>query len=338
MDYSFLKQLCQTDAPSGREKPVRELIISRLPSDCTYKTDGLGNLIVEKKGEKAPKSRVAFFAHTDEVGFIVTYIDDDGTVYCSSVGGVEPSALIGKKIRINGCVGSAGLKAVHQCTKEEREKLPEIGEIGIDFGFDSRDEAKKHLELGDSGCFDSDYLDFGGGFIKSKALDDRFGCAVILELLNKKAEYDFTAVFTVQEEVGTRGAAAVAPVVNPDFAVVLEATTAGDIPETPDSKKVCRVGNGAVVSFMDRGTLYDRELYKKAFDIAEKNSIPCQTKTLIAGGNDSSAIHKSAGGIRTLAVSLPCRYIHSASSVCSKKDIEAVEKLADRLLSELSRV
>lgn len=144
--------------------------------------------------------------------------------------------------------------------------------------------------------------------------------------------YSATFCFSVQEEIGTRGAAAAAYSVAPDFAIVVEGTTAADISGVPDEKKVCRLGCGAVVSFMDRGTVYDSELYKKAFEIAEKNGIGCQTKTVVAGGNNASAIHKAAGGIKTLAVSVPCRYIHSGSSVAKKEDIDSTFELVKALL------
>ena len=182
----------------------------------------------------------------------------------------------------------------------------------------------------------SEYLEFGDGFIKSKALDDRVGCQILLDILSREQPYDLTVCFVVQEEIGTRGSAVVAYNVAPDYAIVLEGTTAADLPDTPDQKKVCKLGNGAVVSFMDRGTVYDVELYKRAFELAEKNGIKCQTKTVVAGGNDAAAIHKSGKGVRTAAISVPTRYIHSQSCVAKKEDIEAVEKLAECLARELA--
>lgn len=333
---NLLNELCMLNGTSGDEKSVREYIISKLPTDCTYSVDPLGNLIVEKKGEITPKNKVALFAHMDEVGFIVTYIGDDGYVYVSNVGGIDDSALFGKKLTINGCVGVASGKAIHQCSADESKKILSITDVSVDFGFENKQEAEKHISLGDFGYFKSDFIEFGNKMLKSKALDDRVGCAVMLELLQEKSKIDYTCVFTVQEEIGTRGATVSAYTVNPDYAIVIETTTASDIPDTPDHKKVCKTGGGAVVSFMDRATLYDRELYKRAFEIAEKNNIPCQTKTVVAGGNDAGAIHKSAGGIKTIAVSLPCRYIHSGSSVCNLNDIESVEKLTRELLKDLA--
>ena len=336
MNFELLKDLCMLNGTSGDEKNVRDFIISHLPEDCDYAVDSLGNLIVNKKGETEPKNKVALFAHMDEVGFIVTYITEDGFVNVASVGGIDNSALFGKKLTINGCVGVAGAKAIHQCSSDEAKKIPEITDVSVDFGFESREEAEKYISLGDFGYFKSDFIEFGNDMIKSKALDDRLGCAVMLELLQEKSKINYTCVFTVQEEIGTRGATVSAYTVNPDYAIVIETTTASDIPDTPENKKVCKVGKGAVVSFMDRGTIYNKDLYKKAREIADKNDIANQTKTVVAGGNDASAIHKSAGGIKTIAVSLPCRYIHSSASVGSKVDMESVKSLANALLEEFA--
>lgn len=333
---NLLGKLCLENGTSGDENAVRNAIINMLPEDCTYIVDPIGNLIVEKKGEAEPENKVALFAHMDEVGFIVTYINDEGFVFVDSVGGIDDSALFSKKITINGCVGVAGGKAIHQCSADESKKIPKITDVAIDFGFESKEEAEKYISLGDFGYFKSDFVEFGKGYIKAKALDDRVGCAVILELLQKKSKINYTAVFTVQEEIGARGASVGAYTVNPDYAIVVESTTASDIPDTPDRKKVCKLGEGAVVTFMDRGTIYNKDLYKRAFEIAKQNNIPCQTKTVVAGGNDASTIHKAVGGIKTIAVSLPCRYIHSGSSVCNSKDIETVEKLVNVLLEDLA--
>lgn len=336
MDFELLKNLCLLNGTSGDEKNVREYIISNLPEDCDYTVDPIGNLIVNKKGENEPENKVALFAHMDEVGFIVTYITDDGFVYVANVGGIDNSALFGKKITVNGYIGVVGGKAIHQCSGDEAKKIPEITDMCVDFGFENKEIAENCLRLGDFGYFVSDFVEFGNDMIKSKGLDDRLGCAIMLELLKEKSTINYTCVFTVQEEVGTRGATVSAYTVKPDYAIVLETTTASDIPDTPENKKVCKVGNGAVVSFMDRGTVYNKDLYKKAREIADKNNIPNQTKTVVAGGNDAAAIHKAAGGINTVAVSLPCRYIHSASSVGSKKDMESVKMLAKALLEEFS--
>ena len=172
-----------------KKKAVRDFIISRLPDDCSYTVDALGNLIVNKKGETEPKNKVALFAHMDEVGFIVTYITDEGFVNVANVGGIDNSALFGKKLTINDCVGVAGAKAIHQCSSDEAKKIPEITDVSVDFGFESKEEAEKYISLGDFGYFKSDFVEFGNHLIKSKALDDRLGCGIMLELLQDATKF-----------------------------------------------------------------------------------------------------------------------------------------------------
>ena len=172
-----------------------------------------------------------------------------------------------------------------------------------------------------------EYAD-AGDKIKSKALDDRIGCAVLISMLLKEAEYDFYAVFSVQVEVGLRGAKAAAYTVAPDAAIVLEGTTAADIAGVEPSRRVCVLGGGPAVSFMDRATVYDKAYYNAAL----KSGITCQPKAAVAGGNNSGAVHTSRGGVRTLAISVPCRYIHSPASVADKCDIENALRLAEYML------
>ncbi len=333
----MLKELCMLNGTSGREHAVRDYIISKIPSDCKYTVDRLGNIICEKKGKKRAKNKVMLSAHMDEVGFIITYITEDGMLKFNTVGGIDERVVFGRSVTLqSGAHGVIGSKAFHQLTADEREKVPKIEDLYIDIGAYTKKEAQTVANFGDSAYFDSDYIEFGDGFVKAKALDDRAGCMMLLELLNSKVEYDLTVAFVVQEEVGTRGSGVAAFNIKPDYAIVLESTTASDIPNTPDNKKVCKLGEGAVVSYMDRGTVYDMELYKKAFEVAKKNGIKCQTKTVVAGGNDAAAIHKSGAGVRTLAISVPTRYIHSPSSVAKLEDIDSVKRLAFLMAQELA--
>lgn len=215
---------------------------------------------------------------------------------------------------------------------------PKISDLRIDIGAENKEEAEKLVSLGDFAYFTGEQFDLGDGFMAGKALDDRIGCAVMLQMINSKLPYDVTFVFTVQEEIGTRGSTVAAFSVNPDIAVVLETTTACDISGVDGAKKVCVLGNGAVVSYMDRGTLYDRELFKLGFDTAKEIGVKCQTKTVAAGGNDSGAIHKSAGGVRTVAVSVPCRYLHSPNCVIKESDMYDTAKLAAALINKLGEI
>lgn len=331
---NLLRELCLINGVSGDEKAVREVIIEKIKDVCQdYHVDNLGNLICFRKGRKSGK-KLMICAHMDEVGFIVKYINYDGTLSFGAVGGIDPSVVIGRQVtvgrNINGVVGST---AVHNLSKEQREKAPSIDSLYIDIGAENREDAEKYVKLGDCVYFDSEFTELGERRIKSKAVDDRAGCALMIKLMHEELEYDTYFVFNVQEEIGLRGSTVSAFSVNPDFAVVLEATTASDIDGVSGAKRVCRLGKGAVAGFMDRSTVYDRELYNLAFDIAEKNNIPCQTKTMIAGGNDSGAIHISGDGVRTIAVSVPCRYLHSPSCVIEMNDLESCYNLV-KLMAE----
>ena len=333
----LLRELCLTDGISGDESTVRELIISKIKDVCDYRTDNLGSLICFKKGRKTPEKKLMICAHMDEVGFIVTYIRSDGTLSFDTVGGIDPAVIIGRQVRIgkNRISGVVGSTAVHNLSKEQREKAPTIGSLYIDIGAEDKADAEKHVSLGDCIYYDSEFVDLGDRRIKAKAIDDRAGCAMMIEMLHEELEYDTYFVFNVQEEIGLRGSTASAFAVAPDFAIVLESTTAADIDGASGAKRVCEVGKGPVVSFMDRSTMYDKELYRLAFDTANELGIPCQTKTMVAGGNDAGAIHKSGKGVRTIAVSLPCRYLHSPSSVIEFADMEnsytLVKNLAKRI-------
>ncbi|MDE6520595.1 MAG: M42 family metallopeptidase [Ruminococcus sp.] len=317
----LLKELCIINGVSGDETAVRENIISRIKDYCEYTVDNLGNLICFCKGRKKSDKKVMICAHMDEVGFIITYINDDGTLCFGEVGGIDTSVIIGRQVKVGSISGVVGSTAVHNLSSEEREVPPKTDSLYIDIGADSREDAEKYVSLGDCVYFDSDFIEMGD-CIKSKAIDDRAGCAMMIKMIQEKPEYDTYFVFNVQEEIGLRGSRVSAFAVQPDFAIVLEATTAGDIDGVSGAKKVCQLGKGAVVGFMDRSTVYDKELYKLAFDTAKEINVPCQTKTMIAGGNDSGAIHLSGRGVRTIAVSVPCRYLHSPSCVINKSDFE----------------
>jgi endoglucanase len=271
----------------------------------------------------------------DEVGMIVTSVKSDGTLTVSPVGGIDAGVVIGRNVKVNGLNGVIGSKAVHNLSADEKNKAAEFSSLYADIGAESREEAEKLVAPGDYVYFDSEYYDFGDGFICGKAIDDRFGCAVMIMLINSELKYDCTFTFVVQEEVGLRGSRAAAYTVDPDFAIVLESTTAADIPLASGEKKCCILGDGAVVSYMDRSTIYDRELFELSKQISAENNIPWQTKTMVAGGNDSGAIHISRGGVRTIAISVPCRYLHSPASAAKLSDMKACLALAEKMLEKV---
>lgn len=334
-----LKELCLLNGISGDEKSVREYIISQIKDYVqSYTVDNLGNLIVFKKGKSSSDKKVLISAHMDEVGLIATYINYDGTIKFDTVGGINPDVIIGRQVSVNGLFGVVGTQAIHNIPQSQRGKEPNVQEMYVDIGTNSKEETLKYVSLGDSINFFSKYENFGNDYIKSKALDDRVGCAILIDLIKSNLEFDTYFTFVVQEEVGLRGSKIASYTINPDYAIVLEGTTAGDIGGSVGEKKVCTIGDGAVVSFMDRRTIYDKELYRLCFDISKENNIPCQTKTMVAGGNDSGSIHISRGGVRTIAISVPCRYIHSGASVMALSDAHACESLAKILISRINNL
>lgn len=331
----MLKDLCLLNGTSGREEAVRNYIIEKIKDKCEYSVDALGSVIAFKKGRKAPDKKVLVAAHTDEVGFIVTDITDDGYLRFAPVGGIDAAVVLGRRVDINGIKGVVGAKAVHLLSDDEKKNEPAFDKLAIDIGAADKAEAEKAVSLGDCAYFASDYCEFGDGFIKSKALDDRIGCMLMIELINSDLEYDTYFCFNVQEEVGLRGSGCSAYAVKPDVAVILESTTAADIDGVTGGDKCCVLGKGPVVSFMDGRTIYDKQIFDLAFEVAKENNIKIQTKTKIAGGNDAGTIQKSGAGCRVTAVSLPCRYIHSGSSVVKIGDIEETRRFLPLFLSKL---
>lgn len=327
----LLKKYCDLLGPSGMEDAVREAIIEDIKdSCCEYETDPMGNLIVFKKGRKRRNKKVLFSAHTDEVGFMVKYIDDDGYLWFDAVGGIDRRVVSGRRIQfcesgINGVVAS---KAIHMQTPDERGKCEPISEMHIDIGAGNKETALKYVNIGDCAVFEPNYEEFGDGLIRSKALDDRFGCAALVKMINSDLEYDTYFAFNTCEEIGCDGAKEVAYRLKPDVVIALEATTAGDVLGIPKSKCACKVGSGAVLSLMDRSTIYDKSLVDLAVSVADEKGIKWQFKNVIAGGNEAGVYQRAASGARVLAISAPARYIHSASNVIAMSDMEAVAALA----------
>lgn len=335
IDMELLRELCTAGGISGDETDVRKLILDRISEYADeVRVDPLGSIIAFKKGKQRPARRLMISAHMDEVGFIVTDITSSGMLKFECVGGINDSAVFARQVLVgkDKLPGVVCSKPIHLLKSDEKGKNPPPEALVIDIGARDREQALEHVRPGDSIIFDS-IFDSNDGRIISKAIDDRFGCLVLIEMLRSELPYDMYFCFCVQEEVGLRGSAAAAFSVAPDSAIVIEATTAADIPGNEGESRVCCVGGGAVVSFMDRSTIYDKEYYELAMKLAKDNNIPAQTKTKIAGGNDAGAIHRSRGGVRTIAVSVPCRYLHAASSLIRTDDAQAVRDLVG-LLSE----
>lgn len=335
---NHLKQLCMLDAPSGNENAVRDFLLEKISGSAECSVDPLGNIIGEKKGDKTPAHKILLAAHMDEVGLMITHICSDGTLKFACAGGILAQALTGIRVRKGKLTGVIGTKAVHRLSPEDKKKMPPLEELFIDIGALSREEAEKLVCPGDYMCFVTEPAMPSDNIFLAKAVDDRAGCAALLDMILSPSAYDFSFAFTVQEEVGTRGAKTAAYTVNPEYAIVLEATTAADIPGTEESKQVCKLGSGAAVAYMDKSTVYCRELVDAALKIAACSGIPCQLKSVVAGGNDSGAIHLSRGGVKTIAVSVPCRYLHSPSCMINLQDLDAVRMLSEKLLWKIGNL
>lgn len=328
---NLLKQLCALSGVSSWEDEVRDFIRTQAqPYADSIRTDAIGNLIVFKKGKKPTGNKLLLSAHMDEVGLMVKKIEEDGTLRFSTVGGIDRRVLLGKRVfvgekRIPAVVGN---KPIHLTTKEDRKSVPKLDQLYLDLGAENREEAEQLVSLGDVATFDPECMEFGNRMLKAKAIDDRVGCAVLLTLLKEELPMDCIFVFSAQEEVGTRGAFGYAFSVKPEVALVVEGTTASDIPGTPEHMTVCAPGLGPVIPFMDGGTIYDRGLFELLRRLAEENGIPWQTKHRVAGGTDGRTIQRSRQGVRVAGVAAAVRNIHTPSSVASLSDCEEMLKLA----------
>lgn len=317
---TLIKELAGTYGPSGREELIREIIKKRIAgkADKIY-TDTLGNLVAVKNGSG---KRIMLAAHMDEIGLIATYIDEKGFIRYSNIGGVNPFFSLGQKVLFeNGTTG---------CVFYE-EKLEEFKDLKhdrmyIDIGAKSREETENLVTPGDIAVFVGDTKEQNGRYI-SNVLDDRIGCAILLKLLESPDEVqnEVIFVFTVQEEVGIRGAGTAAYGLMPDIAVAIDVTDTGD---TPECKPLSiDLGKGPTVMIKDGYTISHPMVKNILIDCAKKMDIPYQLEVISRGGNDAGAIHKTAGGIPTGGVSIPCRYMHSPCEMVDKKDVENAVKL-----------
>lgn len=320
---SLIKELCAQNGVSSFEEGVRAYLKEKAAFFATeLRVDALGNLIVFKKGKKSTGNKLMLCAHMDEVGLIIQHITEDGYLKFLCVGGIDRRVLIGKSVFLGNCriPGVIGLKAYHLVSREEEKKIPKLEDLYIDIGAKSREEAEQLVSIGDFAAFSDECVEFGNGFLKAKAIDDRVGCAILLKLMEQDLPMDCTFVFTVQEEVGTRGAFGAAFSVTPEIALIFEGTTAADSPSQPDHKKVCWPGKGPVLSLMDGGTIYDRTLFELLRTQAETHKIPWQVKHYLSGGTDAKAIQRTKAGVRVAGISAAVRYLHSPSSVAAIAD------------------
>ena len=344
---ALLEKLSLTFGPSGCEERVADTVIETVsPYADEIVRDRSGGVITVLRGTGKARNvrRVMLSAHMDEVGFMISSVEEDGTLKLAPLSAKDPKILAGQYVELSDgetvLNGVVGIKPFHL----KKDAAPDYGDLYIDIGAGSREEAEGVISKGFFGTFKSDFVEFGqcGRMIKGKALDDRLGCAVLCDTLREIKEsgeplpFDLFCAFTCREELGISGAACAAEVIKPDVAIIFEATAVADVYGVDQTRRVAEQGCGGTVSYADRGTVYDRELCSLIFDAGRKNGIPCQPKKYVSGGNDSAGIRKSGKGVRVAAISAPSRYIHTASNVIRKDDFLSIERLAPAVLRELA--
>lgn len=335
----LLKRLTEGSGVSGNEKEIRNIIIEEIKDSVDdLKVDRLGNILFHKKG-KSNSKKLMIAAHMDEIGLMVTDIDDMGLLKFITVGGIDKRVLVSKPVLVgkNKIPGVIGAKPIHLQNREEWKNALNIEQLYVDIGAENKEAAERLVSIGDYIIFDSEYIEFGNNLVKAKALDDRVGCGVLIRLIQEIDDVDFYGAFTVMEEVGLVGAGPAAYEINPDIAIILEGTLCYDIPELDSHLIPTYLGKGPAISLVDRTTLFDRNLRQKIVSIAEKNNIPYQYRKSSMGGNDSGKIHTTKEGSVTTTISVPCRNIHSSTSVMSKNDYENTFKLLKAILSEYKK-
>jgi len=334
----LLQQLTETAGIAGNEIEVRRLIRDLIADHVdTWRVDTMGNLIATKKGSGESDLRVLIDAHMDEVGLMITGIDRDGTCKFQPVGGVGDRAILGKVVQIGPkkITGVVGARPIHLLKRGQRNSVVKMDSMRIDIGAKSKDEAKRKAKLGDAVTFVTQYEELGEMAI-GKAFDNRAGCASLIELLRGEP-YPFTliAAFSVQEEVGLRGAGVVAYSEKPDMALVLECTPAYDLPNERDESPNVVLGHGPSIYVMDRGTIQDPRLVGHITRTAAEHRIPYQIRQPGGGGTNTAAIQRKSGGIPAATIATPARYTHTPVSMINLTDFANVVKLADTAMRTL---
>lgn len=333
----LLARLTEANGAPGQEGEVRDLIRAEIePHVHEIKTDALGNLIAIKNPD-SPGPKVMLAAHMDEVALMIVGIEGNGFLKFRPIGGVDPRVLVAKSVlvgakKISGVIGS---KPIHLQKAPERERAFTMQELLIDIGAKNKEEAERLVKLGEIAYFTTKYEEFGHDKAKAKALDDRVGCALAIRLLQTEVSFPLIVAFTVQEEVGLRGAGVATYQIKPDVALVLEGTTASDVPGTDEHKHATTVGAGPCITVIDRASIPHPPLVRDLFALAEEEEIKVQVRRNTAGGTDAGQIQLSEEGVKVATIAVPCRYIHSPVSVMSKDDYEGAYKLVKSYLKRL---
>jgi len=341
----LLQELSEAAGISGREEEVRALLLEEIRERVdSCRIDSTGNLIALKKGSGASPLRVLVAAHMDEVGLMITSAEDSGALRFTKVGGIDDRVLPARVVLIGPkrVPGVIGMKPVHLLEKGDRDHVVDSRQLAIDVGASNKGEAEKIAPRGEFAVFATEFRELAGqkgGWrtVQGKAFDDRVGCAILAELLKERFPFDLVAAFTVQEEVGLRGARVAAWTEKPDAALVLECTGANEVPTTRDTSPSTRLGSGPAITIRDTSFIADPRLVELFRTTAREKSIPHQYKQPNIGGTDAGSIHRSREGVPSLVVAVPARYIHSPASIIDLTDFENTAALAREALHRLPR-
>ncbi len=340
MNLELLKELCITPGPPGGEEPIRQIVLREVSSLVEeVRVDNMGNVVAVKKGRTSKKVMAA--AHMDEIGFIITHIDDDGFARFHTLGGFDPKTLTAQRVIVHGhedLIGVMGSKPIHLMTPEDRNKAPKISDYFIDFGMPGQ-QVRKLISVGDKVTRERDMI-LVGDTVCTKSLDNRVSVFILIEALRQMQEtppYDFYAVFTVQEEIGLRGATTASHHINPDFGFGLDTTIANDLPSAQEHEKITGLGRGTAVKIMDSSVVTDSRMVRFMEDVATKQGIQFQREILTAGGTDTGAIQRAADGAIVGCISIPTRHIHSVVEMCHREDIKGSIDLLAHCVSSIDQ-
>ena len=339
----LLQKLSDARGVSGHEEEVRGILLEEIRDRVdACRIDSMGNLIALKKAAGTSALRLLVAAHMDEVGLMITGAEDSGLLRFAKVGGIDDRVLPARVVLIGprAVPGVIGVKPVHLLERNERERVTEARQLTIDVGAASRAEAEKLAGRGEVAVFATEFRALSGipdgkGLVQGKAFDDRAGCAILLELLAHRYPFDLVAAFTVQEEVGLRGARVAAWAEKPDAALVLECTGANEVPSKRDVSPSTRLGAGPAITIRDTSFIADPRLVELFRSTAEKKGIPHQFKQPNIGGTDAGAIHRVREGVPSVTVAVPARYIHSPAAIMDLSDFQGTAELAREALHRM---
>ncbi len=339
VDVKLFKEICEAPGAPGFEDKIRKIIIREVKSHVDeLSIDNMGSVIAVKKG-KSDEKKVMAAAHMDEIGFIVSHIDSNGFIRFQTLGGFDPKTLTSQRVIIHGkkdVIGVMGSKPIHMMKAEERNKPSKIEDYYIDCGMPPKD-VEKHINIGDPITRQRELVEMGD-CLNCKSIDNRVSVYILVETLKRleSIPYDFYGVFTVQEEVGLRGANVASHHIDPDFGIALDTTIAYDLPGAQEHERVTELGKGTAIKIMDASAICDTRMVKFLKDTADKHKIPWQPEILAAGGTDTAGIQRMGKqGSIAGAISIPTRHLHQVIEMAHKEDIVHSIDLLMRALEEI---